>query len=103
MAVADQGVFSGSSAVVNLGTGTPNENILKRDVFQHVRMKRNRNRTYPAAMMGVVALMRQTILDAQWYREAHAAYASNPGQDRPEDNEALAALDDVIARSQLSS
>ncbi len=100
MAVADQGVFSGSSAVVNLGTGTPNENILKRDVFQHVRMKRNRNRTYPAAMMGVVALMRQTILDAQWYRDAHAAYASNPGQDRPEDNEALAALDDVIARSQ---
>ncbi len=78
MAVADQGVFSGSSAVVNLGTGTPNENILKRDVFQHVRMKRNRNRTYPAAMMGVVALMRQTILDAQWYRDAHAAYASNP-------------------------
>ena len=100
MVVADQGVFSGSSAVVNLGTGTPNENILKRDVFQHVRMKRNRNRTYPAAMMGVVALMRQTILDAQWYRDAHAAYASNPGQDRPEDNEALAALDDVIARSQ---
>ncbi len=100
MVVADQGVFSGSSAVVNLGTGTPNENILKRDVFQHVRMKRNRNRTYPAAMMGVVALMRQTFLDAQWYRDAHAAYASNPGQDRPEDNEALAALGDVIARSQ---
>ena len=49
-------------------------------------------------MMGVVALMRQTILDAQWYRNAHAAYAANPRQDRPEDNDALAALDRVAAR-----
>ena len=100
MIVADRGVFAGSSAAVNLGSGTPNENLLRRDVFQHVRMKRNRNRTYPASMMGVVALMRQTILDAQWYRDAHAAYATNPRQDRPEDNDALAALDGVIARGQ---
>lgn len=100
MVVADQGVFAGSSAVVNLGTGSSNENMLKRDVFQHMRMKRNRNRTYPASMMGVVALMRQTILDAQWYREAHSAYAANPRQVRPEDNDALAALDGVIARGQ---
>ena len=100
MVVADRGVFAGSSAAVNLGSGTPNENLLKRDVFQHVRMKRNRDRTYPASMMGVVALMRQTILDAQWYRNAHAAYATNPRQDRPEDNDALAALDGVIARGQ---
>ena len=40
MVVADQGVFAGSSAVVNLGSGSPNENILKRDVFQHLRMER---------------------------------------------------------------
>ena len=100
MVVADRGVFAGSSAVVNLGSGSPNENILKRDVFQHLRMKRNRNRTYPASMMGVVALMRQTILDAEWYRDAHAAFAENPQQDRPEDNDALAALDGVIARGQ---
>ena len=100
MVVADQGVFAGSSAVVNLGAGSPNENILKRDVFQHLRMKRNRNRTYPASMMGVVALMRQTFLDAQWYQDAHAAFADNPHQDRPEANDALAALDGVIARGQ---
>ena len=54
MVVADRGVFAGSSAVVNLGAGSPNENILKRDVFQHLRMKRNRNRTYPASMIGAV-------------------------------------------------
>jgi len=100
MVVADQGVFAGSSAVVNLGTGSPNENILKRDVFQHLRMKRNRNRTYPASMMGVAALMRQTILDAEWYRDAHAAFAENPQQERPEDNDALASLDGVVARGQ---
>lgn len=100
MVVPDQGVFAGSSTVVNLGTGTPNENILKRDVFQHLRMKRNQYREYPASMMGVVALMRQTILDAQWYRDAHAAFAENPQQNRPEDNDALASLDGVIAGSQ---
>lgn len=100
MVVSDQGVFAGSSAVVNLGDGTPNENILKRDVFQHLRMYRNRYRMYPASMMGVVALMRQTILDAQWYRDAHAAFDGNPRQNRPEDNDALASLDGVIARGQ---
>ena len=100
MVVSDQGVFAGSSAVVNLGAGTPNENILKRDVFQHLRMYRNRYRMYPASMMGVVALMRQTILDAQWYRDAHAAFDGNPRQNRPEDNDALASLDGVIARGQ---
>ncbi len=100
MVVSDRGVFAGSSAVVNLGTRTPNENILKRDVFQHLRMKRNPYRIYPASMMGVVALMRQTILDAQWYRGAHAAFAENPQQNRPEENDALASLDGVIARSQ---
>ena len=100
MVVSDRGVFTGSSAVVNLGTGTPNENILKRDVFQHLRMNRNPYRMYPASMMGVVALMRQTMLDAQWYRGAHAAFTENPQQNRPEDNDALASLDGVIARSQ---
>jgi imidazolonepropionase-like amidohydrolase len=100
MVVSNDGIFTGNSVLVNLGDGSPNENIAKEDIIQHLRMERNRDRTYPGSMMGVISMARQTFLDAQWYRSAHMAYAENPNQAAPEDNEALAALTNVIQRQQ---
>ena len=38
-------------------------------------------------MMGFIALMRQTLLDARWYREVHQAYSlKSTVQARPEMN-----------------
>jgi hypothetical protein len=52
-------------------------------------------------MMGAMALVRQTLLDAQWYAAAQAAYAANPaGRERPESNESLAALGAVVSGAQ---
>lgn len=100
VAVSDEGIFTGSGALVNLGNGSANEQIVKDQIYQHIRMVRNRNRTYPSSMMGVVALVRQTLFDAGWYRDAHAAYGQNPNQEKPEDNAALAAMNGVIAGNQ---
>ena len=92
----DQGIFSGSAAVVSLADGVPNEQVLKEKVAQIIQFKRPpggfRSRTYPGSQMGVIALIRQTFLDADWYDKAQKAYAKNPAQERPETNEALAAL-----------
>ena len=90
----EAGIFRGSSALVSLGDGTPNDNILREEVAQHLGFTRSRRRgTYPTSLMGIIALMRQTFLDAAWYEQAHSAYNLNPrGQTPPERNEALAAL-----------
>jgi imidazolonepropionase-like amidohydrolase len=102
----DDGVFRGASALVQLGDGDLNELVLRENVAQHISFDRGRpqergSRTYPNSLMGVIALVRQTLLDAQWYEQANAAYHLNPvGQTKPETNEALAALDAVLQRSQ---
>lgn len=104
--VPEEGIFRGASALVQLGDGDLNELVLRENAAQHISFDRGRpqgrgSRTYPNSLMGVIALVRQTLLDAQWYEQANAAYQLNPvGQIKPETNEALAALDAVIQRSQ---
>ncbi len=46
--------------------------------------------------MGAVALARQAMYDAQWYRDAQAAIAADPTLPLPEKNDALASLQPVI-------
>jgi imidazolonepropionase-like amidohydrolase len=97
LTVPARGIFRGTSALVNLGAGTPNSQIVRADVAQHITFERDGNEEgYPSSLMGVIALIRQTLLDAQWYQSARTAYAKNPALQRPETNEALAALEGPI-------
>ncbi|NIR49345.1 hypothetical protein GWO43_12655, partial [candidate division KSB1 bacterium] len=100
----NEGIFSGSGAVVSLADGPANDQLLRDNVSQNIMFKRPggfRSRTYPNSLMGVIALIRQTFLDAQWYQKAQQAYASNPrGQDRPEANASLEALASAIQGTQ---
>jgi len=98
LAVPTQGIFKGSSALVNLGGGKPNDVIVQPNVAHHVALNVEFFREgYPNSLMGVIALIRQTLLDADWYQRAQDAYRRNPSLPRPEVNEPLAALKDVIA------
>jgi hypothetical protein len=91
------GIFRGRSAVVNLGNDKPNEVILRSNVAQHVTLGAAPwGEIYPGSLMGAIALIRQVLLDADWYRKAHKAFAERPSLPRPEANESLAALDDVL-------
>jgi len=98
----DRGIFRGSSVLVSLGDGKPNHNILSKEVAQHLAFARSRDRSlYPSSLMGTIALMRQTFLDAEWYQQAHTAYNLNPtGQPPPEENQALAALERAVQGQQ---
>jgi len=48
----------------------------------------------------VIALIRQTLYDADWYERAHQAYRNNPSLERPESNAPLAALYDAVQGNQ---
>ncbi|HEX9654197.1 MAG TPA: hypothetical protein VGA99_10845, partial [bacterium] len=103
--VPDKGILCGASALVHLGDGDLSQQILRANVAQHLALTRasirNRSRSYPNSLMGAIALIRQTLLDAQWYEQANDAYQlKSVGQKKPETNEALAALAPVIQRNQ---
>ena len=52
---------------------------------------------YPRSPMGAVALARQALYDAQWYRDALAATAGDPTLSPVEPSAALAALQPLLA------
>jgi imidazolonepropionase-like amidohydrolase len=57
--------------------------------------------SYPGSLMGVLAFVKQTLLDAQHYDAAWSTYSANRGAVRPEYSRALEALEPVI-KQQLS-
>jgi imidazolonepropionase-like amidohydrolase len=93
------GVIRGTSAMVSTGGGEPNSTLIARDVAQHVLLTLNRRTRsgYPGSPMGAVAVARQALYDAQWYRDAKAAVAADPALPAPEQNDALAALQPVLS------
>lgn len=103
LSVPDVGIFRGQAAVMSLADGGATDRLTRPDVAQTVSLSRDPSFgfTYPTSPIGVIALIRQTLYDADWYRQAHQIYAERPqGLSRPETNAALAALDDAARGAQ---
>ncbi|MBM4167809.1 MAG: amidohydrolase family protein [Ignavibacteria bacterium] len=103
LATPQLGIFRGSSALVSLGDGSGSELVVKRHATQTIALEQMQGfgGGYPSSLMGVIALVRQTWYDADWYRKAHESYARKPqGQKRPETNAALEALQPAIQQKQ---
>ncbi len=93
------GIFRGAGALVLLDRMRPNQMILVEDVAQAMSLWHRNGRQYPVSLMGAVALIRQTLLDAQWYEEAWTKFRQvSAGQAAPETNLALAALCPCVRR-----
>ncbi len=100
--VPARGVFRGQSALVGLGRGGFNRTVVRNTVAQPLAFEHGGFggvSTYPVSLMGVSALLRQTLLDAQWYGEVQARHREVGGE-RPEVNDALAALGPVVRGEQ---
>ncbi|MFG0265217.1 MAG: amidohydrolase family protein [Rhodopirellula sp. JB055] len=54
---------------------------------------------YPNSPMGAVALLRQSLYDAQWYRDASAAHDANPSLPQPDHSETLQTLHRALGGS----
>jgi imidazolonepropionase-like amidohydrolase len=103
LSVPPLGIFRGQTAVMNLGNGSVSDRIVRTNVAHSVSLRRSNElgQGYPTSPIGSIALIRQTLLDADWYQRAHSTYQSNPqGLTRPESNAALRALEDVVRNSQ---
>lgn len=93
------GIFTGQSAVVNLAGGSPAFMILRAPSSIQVTFNPRTDRSFPDSLMGTVAYLRQTLLDAQRYQEAVAIYTRNPlNKKRPEQSEELESLGPVLRR-----
>ncbi len=96
------GIIKGMSCLVNTGDVPSSRAVIKREVAQHIRLTISRGRSrdqYPSSPMGAVALARQTLYDAQWYHQAWSAHRANRTLPRPEQNDALAALQDSLSQA----
>jgi imidazolonepropionase-like amidohydrolase len=93
--VPARGIIRGTSALVALSEENPNDAVIKADVFQHIvfETQSGEERAYPASLMGVIAAVRQSFLDAHHYALDHADYQKHPeDRKRPEFNPSLEAL-----------
>jgi imidazolonepropionase-like amidohydrolase len=104
LAAPAAGVFRGQSALVNLGDGKEAKAmVLTPRAAQHLAHETDRSRmaAYPSSLMGAVALVRQTLYDARWYRGAmESAARGGAARERPEPNASLEALGPVVAGRQ---
>ncbi len=92
-----QGIWMGQSALINLAGDTTQQMIVRSPVALHVGFTPMRTGTFPNSLTGVFASLRQMLLDAQRYRQAHQAYDRSPrGMRRPNQDRSLAALLPVL-------
>lgn len=64
------GIVRGSAAVVTFGEGRENELIIKdKAAAMYSFDKGVSTQDYPSSLMGAIALLRQTYLDADWYKK----------------------------------
>ena len=99
LAAPANGIFNGQSVVLNLGKGAVESRVLKNPAALHISFSPRPTWTFPDSLMGVMAMLRQTFLDADQYGQARAIYERNPaGLRRPDDNPSLEALGPVLRR-----
>jgi imidazolonepropionase-like amidohydrolase len=84
------GIARGTGAVITLANEKENLVIVKERASAHYSFNKGvSNQSYPSSMMGMIALLRQTYLDAQWYRNKPAAEGVNLSLQAWNDNQDL--------------
>ena len=75
----NRGFSAGTASVVNLGDAGVRDRVLRPDLVQTVGFQRTfqLGGSYPNSSMGTLALMKQTLMDADWYIRAWDAYESS--------------------------
>lgn len=96
--VPNDGIFRGTSTVMNLG-----DDILQREMLQSELGtclsfdKGSSTQSCPTSLMGSIALIRQTLSDAAWYAQVAAERLQRPNMPQIETNLTLEALNWQLA------
>jgi imidazolonepropionase-like amidohydrolase len=74
------GIARGTGTVVTLANEKENLVILKERASAHYSLnKGGSTQSYPSSLMGTIALLRQTYLDAQWYKATYKGQPNHEG------------------------
>ncbi|HNR09449.1 MAG TPA: amidohydrolase family protein [Saprospiraceae bacterium] len=72
------GIVRGSAALVSLANAKENLVMIRDRTTAHFSFsKGSSTQSYPTSLMGSIALLRQTFLDAQWYKTKPASEGTN--------------------------
>ena len=72
------GIVRGTGSLVTLADERENRVVLKQNLTAHYSFNRGSSaQTYPNSMMGSVALLRQAMYDADWYKRAGSREQAN--------------------------
>ncbi|MGC3968891.1 MAG: hypothetical protein QM775_16435 [Pirellulales bacterium] len=95
-----QGIIKGTSAAVATGDDAPTYSVVAPQTALHLQLQPSASseENYPGSPMGAMAIVRQTLLDAAWYTRAMEVFRTNPSAPRPEANDMLVVLQDLLAR-----
>jgi imidazolonepropionase-like amidohydrolase len=95
-----RGFFPGQGSLVNLSGPEVSQMVIKPSTSFFINLAGRGGGggggTYPGSLMGILALVKQTLLDADQYAVAWNIYRANPGAERPEYSRALDALQPVL-------
>lgn len=93
LSLPDDGIVRGSGALIHLRDGDAREVILRSKAAGGFSFRKGSSQqSYPESLMGAIALLRQTLLDAAWYAQVQQLRAALPGMKPLETNLALEAL-----------
>ncbi len=84
------GIARGTGAVVSLNSDNENFLVLKEKASAHYSFSKGTStQSYPGSLMGSIALLRQSYLDAQWYKNKPAKEGLNLSLQAWLDNQSL--------------
>ncbi len=96
------GIARGTGAVVHLGNDRENGVLLKPAATAHFSLDKGSSRQiYPVSMMGCIALLRQTYLDADWFKKGGNKKEANLSLDAFNRLTGLPAVFEVTSRLNL--
>lgn len=97
--IPNDGIFSGTGVLMQLGDGKARQEMLASETSSVLSfLKGSSTQMYPNSLMGAIALIRQTLLDAEQQALAQKMYAKNPQQTPPLVNLTLAAWNEQKAK-----
>jgi imidazolonepropionase-like amidohydrolase len=92
LAAPARGIFEGQSVLLNLNGEPLQPMVLRNGVALHINFTTERG-SYPSSLMGTIAHIRQSFIDADYYAARQAQYEKGPaGLKRPEYDPRLEAL-----------
>ncbi|MCF6406709.1 amidohydrolase family protein [Chitinophaga filiformis] len=90
------GIARGTGVLVTLADGRDNKVLIKEKASAHYSFdKGSSTQNYPSSLMGSIALLRQTYLDAQWYQSRPVKEGTNLTLQAWNDNRSLPQIFEV--------